>query len=148
MELIFDLECDGLREEATKIWCIVTKDIETKEVCFYTPKEIERGLKHLMEAKRLIGHNIISYDLPVIKRLHGKEYKGEVYDTLVVSRVLNPDRGGGHSLDAWGRRVGRDKPKHDEWDRFTKEMLHRCKEDVEINLIMYYELLREIRRGG
>jgi hypothetical protein len=75
-----------------------------------------------------------------------------------MSRLLNPkrivpfncpDRGlGPHSLGAWGYRVGRGKPDHDDWENFSEEMLHRCTEDVEILELVYNELLKEAKGGN
>jgi len=147
MKLVWDLETDGLREECTCIWCFTTKDITTGNV---VAKEYSKNISEffsLMEQSEfLIGHNIISFDLVVLEKLYGwtprKETK--IVDTLVLSRLLNPDREGGHSLDAWGKKLGRFKPKHEDWTQYSEEMLHRCSEDVEINHLMYIELLREM----
>ncbi len=145
MRFVFDLEGNGLREEISKVWCIVIKDIDTNTIHTYGPEEygIKSGIEDLGRADLLIGHNIISYDLSVLLSLYNFEFKGEVYDTLVTSRLLYPDRTGGHSLAAWGSMLGRKKPEHDEWDHFSEEMMHRCKEDVEINHLVYLELERE-----
>ena len=68
MKLVFDIETDDLK--ATKIWCIVTIDEEGFERTF-DPDHIEDGIKHLEEADTLIGHNILGFDIPVIKNLYG-----------------------------------------------------------------------------
>lgn len=147
MKLVFDIEADGLYREATRMWCIVTKDIDTKEVCQYYNNKIVDGITALSSADLLIGHNIINFDIPLIKKLTGEIIEVELFDTLVVSRLLNPDRKGGHSLDAWGQRVGRKKPEHEDWSQFSEAMLHRCEQDVLINESVYYELLKEISDG-
>jgi len=111
-------------------------------------------LEFLSEAETIIGHNILKFDLPVLKKLYDFEYDGELIDTLVVSRLLYPDRPkpkgyigkANHSISAWGYRVGRGKPDHNEWDRFSPEMLHRCREDVLITELVYYELLKEMKK--
>ena len=142
--LVFDIEADNLYEDATQIWCIVTKDIDTSEVRQYGPEAIDEGCSNLLHARLLIGHNIINYDVPLVEKLCGVDLLHiELYDTLVVSRLLNPDRKGGHSLAAWGQRCGRKKPEHEDWTQFSPEMLHRCTEDVEINHGTYLMLLEE-----
>lgn len=148
MRLVFDTENNGLYDEATTMWCMVAKDIDTGEVYKYGPDEIDSGINHLRHSNELIGHNIIGYDLPVIIKLYGVNLSDKVlWDTLVISRLLNPDRPGGHSLDAWGKRVGKYKQYHDDWSKYSDEMMERCASDVEINHLVYLELLEEMEDG-
>ncbi len=143
--LVFDLEANGLYREATQIWCIVTKDIDTGERNEYDQLNLAAGVDALQGADLLIGHNIINFDVPLIEKLCFVDMSGiNLYDTLVVSRLLNPDRRGGHSLGSWGQRLGREKPGHEDWTRYSPEMLFRCIEDVEINHLVYDVLEREV----
>jgi len=145
--LVFDIEADGLYDYATRIWCIVTKDINTQEVNKYHGSSIQTGVESLLSADLLIGHNIINYDIPLLKKLRyiEEDHRFNTYDTFMYSSLLNPDRGG-HGLDAWGKRLKRYKPAHKDWSKFSEEMLHRCTEDVEINHLVYLELLKEMQR--
>lgn len=145
MRLVFDLESNGWRDEADQIWCLVFEDLETKEVhkLVYTDVDFLTRLEYFFTADEVIGHNIINYDLPLIKRLTGIVPTGKVTDTLVLSRLFNPDRKGGHSIDAWGKKLGRYKPAHEDWSRFSEDMLHRCAEDTGINVLVYHELKKE-----
>ena len=154
IEVVFDLEADGL-EDATRAWCICTKTL-TGVTYKFSPDNLLQGMGYLNTADHLIGHNIIAYDLPLLERLYGWKPKAgtRITDTLVLSRLFKPDRAlpisapgnlGPHSLGAWGYRVGRGKPDHDDWSAFSGEMLHRCSEDVEINVLTYEQLLREQR---
>ena len=135
---VFDLESDGLN--ATKINCIVAKDIDTLNVYKYGPKEIREGLKLLYDADLIIGHNICSFDVPLIQRFFPQWEPKEMLDTLVFSRLLDPERQL-HSLDSYGKQFKRYKPSHEDWSKFSYEMLYRCSEDVEINYILYRYLL-------
>src|SRR5690606_7996741 len=65
-------------------------------------------------------------------------------DTLVLSKMAKPKRVGGHSVDNWGTILGRKKPKHEQWDRFSPEMLFRCQEDVEITFLMWKRLKKTL----
>ena len=152
--LVFDLEGDGLYEDITRVWCICTKEVETGEEKWFFDEQlggvrssgsILDGLEYVCMADTTIGHNIINYDFRVFHKLFGKRPQGRVLDTLILSQLLRPDRYGGHSLDAWGERVGRKKPEHEDWSKFSPEMLHRCSEDVRINLSVYRRLIEEAK---
>lgn len=150
-----DLEADGLLVEATKVWCGVLKDKDTGEVYQFRPHQIEDMLRFLDTVDVLIFHNGLGYDWPLLKRLYGWEFKGKKVDTLVMSRLLNPKRlvpfncpnkkAGPHSIEAWGWRVGRGKPEHNDWANFSEAMLHRCTEDVEILELVYNALMKEAK---
>ena len=103
MELVFDVETDGLYLDAKNIWCLVAVDENDKVYSFKTD-EINKGIDLLKSADKIIGHNIIGFDIPVIKKLTGVDlYKHtEVLDTLTLSRLFHPTREGGHSLEKWG----------------------------------------------
>ena len=155
MRLVFDLEANGLYEEATQIWCIVTKDIDTgtinrfygvhgKDGIFTQEGYLYQGIDFLEQADELIGHNIIDYDLRLIKKLcPAFSPAGKVFDTMILSQLLYPDRAGGHSLGRYGEELGIPKPEHEDWSQFSPEMLHRCTEDVHINHKVYDKLIEE-----
>ena len=65
--LVFDIETDDLN--ATKIWCISTCDIDTEELNSYYGDSLQEGLAVLESADKLVGHNIIGFDIPVINNL-------------------------------------------------------------------------------
>ena len=162
MALIFDLETDGLLDEVTKIHCLVTKDTDSGEVKSYTGKDIESGIKYLMDSdQQLIGHNVIKYDIPVIQKLYPwfSVHTGLVRDTLVMARLiyanikehdvkfmkdgkLPKSLFGSHSLESWGHRLGNYKGDYTGgWEVFTQEMLNYCIQDVEVTHTLYNKLL-------
>ena len=131
MELIWDIEANGLAyttinkkgqaiPAATRVWCIVAREAGTERVYTYGPNDIERGIELLNGASLWIGHNLIGYDIPVLSRF-GLTRSCPVLDTLVVSRLMYPDKKDvkfplhnkkgvhSHSLEAWGRKLGEDK---------------------------------------
>lgn len=155
--MVFDIETDGLYWEATKVWCISIKNLETGQLHSgdVTDGKLESMLEMLTSATMLIGHNIINFDLPTLKKLLNwtPNESTKIFDTLVVSRLLNPDRpkpsgysgkGGPQSLEAWGYRVGKAKPHHEDWNVFSPAMLRRNREDVEINSSVYSILRSEL----
>ena len=68
--LVFDLETDGLLNDVTRIHCLVIYDWEADETYVFndegSEEPIVRGVQLLEEADIICGHNVISYDLPVI----------------------------------------------------------------------------------
>ena len=91
MKVVLDLEADGLTP--TKIWCIVCKDIETDKVYTWEPDDVKDFHKFAEDITTWIGHNLIGYDLPVLRRLLGINVPlDRVVDTLVVSRLLDSQR--------------------------------------------------------
>lgn len=153
-----DLEADGLLDTATRAHCGVFIELDTHKVLKFRPHQIKEMLAYLDTVDVLIMHNGIGYDWPLLRKLYGYEYKGKKVDTLIMSRLLNPKRLvpfncpnkkiGPHSVEAWGYRVGRGKPEHNDWANFSEEMLHRCTEDAEIQLLIYKELLKEAHGGN
>lgn len=150
MKVIMDLEANGLLPKATVLHCAVFKDIDTGKMYEYVGWSLDLET-FLNQCDTICAHNGIDFDLPLLKKLHGWEPAPEVeiIDTLVMSRLLNPDRTpvegtrAPHSVEAWGKRLGRWKPDHEDWSVFSPEMLHRCKEDVEIQYLMYCMLCQE-----
>ena len=83
----------------------MTKDIDTGEVRKWT---VANNLpEFLKDASLIVMHNGISFDAPVLNRLWKTKIRlNQVYDTLIVSRLLDPSRENGHSLEAWGQTLG------------------------------------------
>jgi len=148
MNIVFDIEANGLRP--TKIFCIVAQDVDTKEVFTFDNTQLEAGYSFLKSATKLIGHNIIGYDLPALKDVEGVDLSDKkIVDTLVLSRLFKPTREGGHGLESWGYRLGFNKGDYGEsdtaWDAYTPEMLEYCQRDVELNTKVYEAVKLESR---
>tara|TARA_R110000824_G_scaffold98140_2_gene234284 strand:- start:1807 stop:3540 length:1734 start_codon:yes stop_codon:yes gene_type:complete len=141
-EIVFDIEANGLKPD--KIWCIVAKPLGEPVVSF-GPTRIKEGIEYLKNADSLIGHNILGFDMPVIKKLYDIDLSTKVIkDTLVMSRLFNPIRENGHSLKTWGYVVHSPKSEQPEdWDSFNTDMLKYCQQDVILNERVYKRLLEE-----
>lgn len=140
-KIVFDIEADGLHPN--NVWCIVAKEVDGKLYTFDNT-QIEEGIKFLQQADTLIGHNIIGYDIPVLEKLYDAKFDCKIEDTLVMSRLFNPIRENGHSLKAWGWRVGMLKQEQPEdFDLYTPEMLEYCIQDVKLNEAVYKFLIKE-----
>ena len=94
MRLVFDLETDGYLEHLTKVHCIAIRNADdTSQSWVYSPQWIEQGLKQLMEADEVIGHNIVTFDIPAAQKVYPwfDLTDVKVTDTLVLSRLMRPD---------------------------------------------------------
>jgi DNA polymerase I-like protein with 3'-5' exonuclease and polymerase domains len=148
MNIVFDIEADGLNP--SKIFCIVAQDVDTEEVFTFDNTQLEAGYGFLKSATKLIGHNLLGYDLPALKDVEGIDLSDKkIVDTLVLSRLFKPTREGGHGLESWGYRLKFNKGDYgdnqDAWDAYTPEMLEYCKRDVELNTKVYMALRKESR---
>lgn len=140
---IFDLEADGLLNTLTKLHCLCASIFEDGVLIFSVElTNIEEIIIFLDQQDRLVGHNIIMYDLPVLKKLYGYTFKGEVFDTLPISWYLYPNKKE-HGLDMWGKELGILKPAIEDWTGLSLEAyIYRCSEDVKINALLFQHFLQ------
>jgi DNA polymerase-1 len=143
--LIFDIETNGLWHEVDKFWVGVTYCIETKEMHVY--KEATTMVEALNKATKLVGHNIINYDIPVINRLANSNIDTniKVIDTLILAKLAyyDQDKSFKFSLEAFGERILRlPKGDYSDWTKYTPEMEEYCKQDVRVT----HKLLQHLKR--
>ena len=162
MRYIFDLETNGLLDEVTKIHCIVAANLTTRKLQKFSTEvgNIEEGLQLLADAEELIGHNIMGYDLMVIKKLYPTWHtSAKLTDTLIQCRLiwgnmgeidaeenktLPPKLRGRHSLEAHGYRLKCLKGDYgvtSDWSTYSKEMLQYCVQDVLVNNALYDKII-------
>jgi len=141
--LVLDIETDAL--DASKIHVCVTKDLQTGDVSFY--REPDKLLLELKKYDYFVGHNILSFDAPILNKLWNFTIPvNKIRDTLVLSQLFNPDREGKHSLSALAPLVGMKKIDFDDFSEFSEEMLTYCKMDVEITGKLYNYLMTTERK--
>jgi len=135
MRVVFiDIETDDL--DATQIYCAVT--LENSVSTEWTTSD---GLQDYLDNAVVVAHNGLSFDFPVLARLWGIRLKIEnMRDTLILSMMDNPAREGGHSLKAWGQRLGCEKIEFNDFSSYTTEMLEYCKQDVLLCSKVYHLL--------
>ena len=156
MKIVFDIETNGLDINKTdKIHILVGKDYETKETTVFSPDDLplKEIPDYLNQADVLIGHNIIQYDIPILRKFfHDLKFKwhsvGEPYtylDTMIFSQVLKFHRFKAKpGLKSWGDFLKFPKFEHNEWDVYSADMRERCVSDVELNSRVYSFLLDEL----
>jgi len=139
---IVDIETESLNP--SKIHCIVAKDITTSEVNVWDHTNLETFKPWASTVDNFIMHNGVSFDAPILNRLLNTNIKlKQVIDTLILSQLFNPIRDGGHSLSAWGERLGHPKGEQEDFSTYTKEMLEYCKNDVDVTETLYKQLSLE-----
>jgi DNA polymerase I-like protein with 3'-5' exonuclease and polymerase domains len=140
MKIILDIETNSTHNV---IWCCVTRDIDTDEVKVW--KEVNGLQKYLDQCDLIIGHNIIAFDRQVLSKTWNVSMRmNQLYDTLVSARLLDPSKEGGHSLDAWGKRLGYAKFEFSDWDSgCTAQMITYCIQDTLVTKKLYEHLLSQ-----
>src|SRR6056297_750849 len=152
--IALDIETDDL--DATRIWCIVARDVNGGDYhVFKHPDKLDderqRYLDLMASVDKVVMHNGVGFDWKVLCNFFGEDHLPfeKVVDTLIISRLLKYDRKGGHSLDAWGKRVFLDKGKFTDFaGGLTDEMIDYCKNDVDVTIKVYKRLVKDIKENG
>ena len=145
-QFVLDIEANGLTPDT--VWCIVVREIGQNDSLTWSGDRLKDFIPWLQQQDEceLIGHNLIGYDIPVLERLLDVDFsKCKITDTLVMSRLANPSREGGHSLDNWGTILNCPKGDHNVWDVFSFDMLEYCIQDVRVNTLVYERLLLQLK---
>ena len=166
--VVFDLETNGLLgDDNLRIHCIAIHYLNDDTTETYNDESpgkgmsspVVRAVQYLQMADCLIGHNILGFDLPVIKTIYPFfDPIGSVIDTLLLSRLYHPDLydidisqskrishnfkelpdkklHGRHSLESYGYRLGEYKGnfgKDTDWKEWSQEMEDYCAQDVKV----------------
>ena len=152
--LLFDLETDGFLTQCKTIHCLSIYDTETDQLTTYNDEgdqePIVRGITYLDGADEISGHNIIGFDIPVIRKFYPWFTRTEgIVDTLLLSRLYHPNMlevdkkhkwkhmplqlYGRHSLESYGYRLGEYKggfAKATDWKQWSQDMQDYCEQDV------------------
>ena len=165
--LVIDAETNGLLRNATRIHCISLYWVEEDRTESFNdepyakePKDlpmaggagysITTAVSWITMAEMVVGHNLVGFDLPLIKRLYPFfEYPPVIIDTLLLSRLYHPNLYdidkkqewkdmpiklyGSHSLEAYGYRLDEHKGdygKTTDWSEWSQEMQDYCEQDV------------------
>lgn len=144
---VIDIETDSL--DATVIWVLCYRNLLTGEVGECTTDESIQDFFNRTCGAVYVGHNILKFDGPTLKRLLGVQL-GPVncVDTLVLSTLYSPSLEGGHGLDAWGERLGEPKTKFNDWSGLSQEMIDYCHQDVLVTAKLFVRLIRTLETIG
>ena len=140
MEVVFDIETDGLNP--TAIHVMVAKEVGVKGN--YIIRGPKAFAKFAPKVTKWIAHNGVGFDNKVVEKLWGYKIPlSKTVDTLVLSRLFDPTRKGGHRLEDWGKRLGEYKGEFNDWSQYSEEMKEYCKQDVKVTELVYQELMKE-----
>lgn len=139
MNVVLNIEANGLSPD--KIWCATVIELETGEEHVFRNVHDDPGLflEYWSGVSGLIGHNVINYDLPCLNLLVPSFVLGPrgLVDTLVISRLLDYSRAGGHSLAAWSDAVKVSKSVQPPWDVFSEALVEHSLQNCRITLALY-----------
>lgn len=142
-EYVCDLEGDSLTP--TKLYCLSYSKQPFNEVKTITSYEKMKKF-FLQENAVFIFHNGKRFDIPVVERLLKIKVKNKVVDSLFLSWYLYPTRKL-HGLEAWGEYYGVEKPPIEDWVNLSlKEYCRRCEEDVKINVRLWIDQRKLLRK--
>ena len=158
---VFDLETDGFVDGMTTIWSCGIADPKDGIVQTYTDFDdnypsLAEGLSRLKAADRVVAHNLIGFDYWALNKLHpGVITFEKCWDSMIVCQLLDPERRS-HAIKSYGAEYGY--PKGD-FKNFMMEpvegqtraetfveMFKYMERDVEINLRIYNELQRALKK--
>lgn len=159
--LIFDIETNAIDNFSTleglkEILCLSIHNPQSNTTQSYCKDSLSEGLSILKHADVIVGHNIIKFDIPVIKTLY-PDWKpsGLVRDTMILSRLFFTNQSeedsrkgwvdrnliGSHSLKSWGQRLGCNKGAFGStdgaFDRWTRELQDYCEQDARVTSKLY-----------
>lgn len=148
--LVADLEANGLLDTITRHWCLSIGNPKTEEIVCYADQpgfpSLAEGYAELATADRIVFHNGLGYDLHAINKIVPDTLRfDQIYDTLVVSKMLFPDRRS-HALAAWGEDLGFPKMEFSDFSKWDPNMGTYCNQDVLVT-IKVYKKLQSVLRG-
>jgi DNA polymerase-1 len=167
LRVVINIEANGL--DPSKIWCIVCKDIDTGVIYEWrNPTDDSTAARSFSDfannVKLWIGHNLIGYDLPNIRKLlnqscglddlwarslqsRGNDTPLGHIDTLIISKLVDYPREG-HSTEHFAKEFGIDKPKQPPYSQFSEELVTYCRLLVEIGHRIYGKYIRFISNSS
>ena len=163
----FDIETNAINDwlelsDLEEIHCLVLRTGNEVKVYNSQRADIADGLVELGKADIIVGHNVVKFDLPAIKKLYPAwTHDCCVRDTMLMARLVYPDTRnddfkrtdefprnliGSHSLKAWGLRMGEAKGdfgSDTDWSKWSQDMEDYCVQDTLVTQRLYQQLDRE-----
>lgn len=144
---VLDIEGNGLAElildskgnphkEVTRVLCAATK-IPNQEPVLWLEHQMPELVNYLKQFDVIIGHNILGYDFPVMRRLYNMTMPKRIVDTLIISKLMYPDINNhpfkDNSLKSWGIHLNFPKSEYTlGWTSYNLEMGKYCQQDTRL----------------
>lgn len=162
--VVIDIEADGLLHEFRNLHVIGVSSLyksADEETTLFLKDDLLKHFDHLTptlnqqflslslthfqstldKCTAIIGHNIIGFDIPLLKKLgYTIPDSTALIDTYLLSQMMHPDRTA-HSLESWAAEFGYQKVQNEDWSVLTENMLQRNIIDVEITSQLAKKLL-------
>ena len=170
--LFFDIETNAIEDwsnlsDLHTVHCLSIYDPTTPKMITYHGAGIKNGLQELAKADRIVGHNVIGFDLPALSKMYSFHPPlVKVLDTMVMAKCIVPDVRnddflrnkfdksliGSHSLKAWGLRLNKlTKLSYGEedgaFDSYNDEMRKYCERDTIVTQILFDYLMQQQPSG-
>ena len=170
--LFFDIETNAIEDwsnltDLDTVHCLSIYDPTIPKMITYHGAGIQNGLQELAKADRIVGHNVIGFDLPALSKMYSFHPPLiKVLDTMVMAKCIvadvrnddflrnNFDKSliGSHSLKAWGHRINKlTKLTYGEedgaFDEYNDEMRKYCERDVIVTQILFDYLMQQKPSG-
>lgn len=160
---VWDLECDLI--PSTEVYCnsisiikinewgaptiVAPAKVYTQYWTPYTNGSLMQSISIINQCDYYCGHNIIGYDVPMVRKLLGTDITSIPLDTLILAKImfstddlmgmdpqLRVDKNlwGRYSLKAFGQRMGDHKLDFNDFSKLTKEMTIYCDQDVDLTV--------------
>lgn len=146
---IADCETDGLLDTMTRLWMLQIGRADSDEITIYADqpgfRPISEGIKRLKAADRIVGHNFCKFDHDAINMIYpGTIDLRKIWDTMVMGSLLDPsDKAVG--LKDVGRKMGIEKGDHNDWSKFSHEMVTYGRQDIVVTRARYRQLEPQLR---
>jgi len=164
--LFFDIETNAIEDwsnlsDLKTVHCLSIYDPTTPKMITYHGAGIQNGLNELAKAERIVGHNVLGFDIPALGKLYSFHPPlVKVLDTMVMAKCIVPDVRnddflrnkfdktlvGSHSLKAWGLRLDKlTKLSYGEedgaFDEYNEDMRKYCERDTIVTQLLYDYLM-------
>lgn len=135
---IIDIETNKL-VNPDKLWLVGVKDVTNNTTRIFHGEDTKSISEYFTNYTHFIGHNIIGFDWPVLHSFHlvGDIQNHQLIDTLIISRLLNFNIEGGHSLEAWGERLNQPKLPSPNFSEYSPYMEEYLRADLETTYKLY-----------
>ena len=149
--VVCDIETDGFLDTLTMMSVAWTYSYVNDEWLEWREKEASKLFCYLNTHAIVVGHNFFGFDKPALEKITGLTWTANIFDTMVGARLRNPDIMGGHSLRAWGKRLGilkgivaedGDDDIEEVYGVYTHELSVYCKDDVKVTDALLKSLIK------